>query len=146
VFILDYDENDGLFDHVVPPTPPAGTPDEFALGFPVGGGFRVPCIVVSPWSAGGYVCSQNFDHTSIVQFLERFTGVDEPNISAWRRRTFGDLTRTLRLGHRAPAPVLPDTQSNANLATYEVAHLPAPSLAGTNQSRPHQERGNRRHV
>jgi len=65
------------------------------------------------------VCSQNFDHTSIVQFLERFTGVDEPNISAWRRRTFGDLTRTLRLGHRAP-PRLPDTQSNANLATYEV--------------------------
>jgi phospholipase C len=146
VFILDYDENDGLFDHVVPPTPPAGTPDEFALGFPVGGGFRVPCIVVSPWSAGGYVCSQNFDHTSILQFLEKLTGVQEPNISAWRRKTFGDLTRTLRLGHRAPAPVLPDTQSNANLATYEVAHLPAPSLAGTNQRMPHQERGHRPHV
>src|SRR4051794_5663837 len=145
-FILNYDENDGLFDHVVPPTPPAGTPDEFALGFPVGGGFRVPCIVVSPWSAGGYVCSQNFDHTSILQFLERFTGVREPNISAWRRKTFGDLTRTLRLGHRAPAPVLPDTQSNLNLAAYEVAHLPAPSLAGTNQRMPHQERGHRPHV
>ena len=146
VFILDYDENDGLFDHVVPPTPPAGTPDEFALGFPVGGGFRVPCIIVSPWSAGGFVCSQKFDHTSVVQFLEKFTGVAEPNISAWRRKTFGDLTRTLRLGHRTPAPVLPDTQSNANLAAYEVAHLPAPSLAGTNQSRPHQEHGRRPHV
>jgi phospholipase C len=146
VFILDYDENDGLFDHVVPPTAPAGTPDEFALELPIGGGFRVPCIVVSPWSAGGYVCSQKFDHTSVIQFLEKFTGVREPNISDWRRLTFGDLTRTLRLGHRAPAPVLPDTQGNLNLATYEVATLPAPAFPGSSQTVPHQEKGNRPHV
>jgi phospholipase C len=29
VFILIYDENDGLFDHVTPPTAPAGTPGEY---------------------------------------------------------------------------------------------------------------------
>src|SRR3546814_16121125 len=50
-FILCYDENDGLFDHVPPPVPPTGTPGEFVGGLPIGGGFRVPCIVISPWTA-----------------------------------------------------------------------------------------------
>lgn len=146
VVIVNYDENDGLFDHVVPPTAPAGTPDEYVDGLPIGAGFRVPCIVISPWSAGGYVCSDKFDHTSVLRFLEKVTGVMEPNISAWRRRTFGDLTRTLRLGPQAAAPVMPDTGGNLHLATYEVAQLPAPAFPGATQTVPHQERGHRRHV
>ena len=77
-FILNYDENDGIFDHVAPPVPPPGTPGEFVEGLPIGGGFRVPCIIVSPWTAGGWVCSQPFDHTSVLQFLEKFTGVASP--------------------------------------------------------------------
>src|SRR3569833_2625328 len=97
VFILNYDENDGLFDHVIPPTPPAGTPHEFVNGLPIGGGFRVPCIIVSPWTAGGWVCSQTFDHTSVLQFLESLTGVRETNITDWRRKTFGDLTAAFRI-------------------------------------------------
>lgn len=105
VFILNYDENDGLFDHVIPPLPPAGTPDEFVGGQPIGGGYRVPCIVVSLWSIGGWVASERFDHTSVLRFLEWFTGVREPNISAWRRRTFGDLRSTLRLDQPIGAPV-----------------------------------------
>ena len=95
-FILNYDENDGIFDHVAPPVPPPGTPHEFVEGVPIGAGFRVPCIIVSPWTAGGWVCSQPFDHTSVLQFLEKFTGVREPNISDWRRKTFGDLTSAFR--------------------------------------------------
>lgn len=51
-FILNYDENDGLFDHVPPPSPPVDTPGEFVAGLPIGGGFRVPAIVVSPWTVG----------------------------------------------------------------------------------------------
>ncbi len=115
VFILNYDENDGLFDHVPPPVPARGTPHEFVGGFPIGGGFRVPCIIVSPWTAGGWVCSERFDHTSVLQFLETFTGVREPNITDWRRRTFGNLTSAFRFrdvrkrtagtaGHRWRAP------------------------------------------
>ena len=69
-----------------PPVPPAGTPDEFVQGLPIGGGFRVPCIVISPWTVGGWVAGEPFDHTSVLQFLERFTGVQEPNITEWRRR------------------------------------------------------------
>jgi phospholipase C len=62
-FILCYDENDGLFDHVPPPSPAAGTPDEFVQGEPIGLGFRTPTTIVSPWTAGGFVCSDVFDHT-----------------------------------------------------------------------------------
>ncbi|GIH19774.1 alkaline phosphatase family protein [Rugosimonospora africana] len=143
VVIINYDENDGLFDHVVPPTPAPGTPDEYVDGVPIGAGFRVPCMVVSPWSAGGYVCSEKFDHTSVLRFLEKVTGVMEPNISAWRRRTFGDLTRTLRFNRGTPAPVMPNTGGNLNLATYEVAQLPPPAFPGAKQTVPHQERGHR---
>lgn len=140
LFILSYDENDGLFDHVAPPVPPAGTPGEFIDGVPIGAGFRVPCILISPWTAGGWVCSQAFDHTSILRFLELFTGVREPNITAWRRRTFGDLTAAFRFG-RAPAapPRLPDTAGSLHLARYAAANLPLPVIPTRNQAPPVQE-------
>jgi phospholipase C len=146
-FILNYDENDGLFDHVAPPVPPPGTPKEFVRGLPIGGGFRVPCIIVSPWTAGGWVCSQPFDHTSVLQFLEKFTGVREPNITDWRRKTFGDLTAAFRFdAEKANPPQLPDTVNTLNLARYEAAYLHKPSLPGANQQLPSQEKGDRKHV
>ncbi|SES48737.1 phospholipase C [Streptomyces sp. yr375] len=140
-FILNYDENDGLFDHVPPPTPPAGTPGEFVAGLPVGGGFRVPAIIVSPWTVGGWVASERFDHTSALRLLERVTGVAEPNISAWRRRTFGDFTSAFRFEDARPlAPVLPDDTAEQLLtAQQEVATLPKPTLPGAEQTFPYQE-------
>lgn len=147
VFILNYDENDGIFDHAVPPTPPDGTPQEFVNGLPIGGGFRVPCVIVSPWTAGGWVCSQPFDHTSILQFLEQFTGVKEPNISAWRRSTFGDLTAAFRFRHTSKKlPKLPDTTEPLVLANYSAANLPSPILPETDQQLPRQEKGHRKHI
>lgn len=142
VFILNYDENDGLFDHVPPPVPSAGTPDEFVDGLPVGAGFRVPCIIVSPWTAGGWVCSEPFDHTSILRFLERFTGVRESNISAWRRGAFGDLTSAFRFDEPArKPPPLPDTGRMLHLARYTGAKLPAPPIPDGDQVLPVQEKG-----
>jgi phospholipase C len=109
-FILSFDENDGIFDHVPPPTPPAGTKDEFVDGLPIGGGFRVPCIIVSPWTVGGWVATERFDHTSVLQFLEKVTGVKEPNISDWRRQTFGDLTSAFRF---TSAQLRPDCRARS---------------------------------
>jgi phospholipase C len=147
LFILNYDENDGIFDHVAPPVPPPGTANEFVGGLPIGAGFRVPCILISPWTAGGWVSSEAFDHTSVLQLLERFTGVRETNISEWRRQTFGDLTSALRLRHGKNAPpALPDTSGPLRLATYEAAKLPKPVLPTTDQSPPIQERGKRKRV
>jgi phospholipase C len=153
VFILSYDENDGLFDHVRPPTPPAGTPDEFVFktsntgtpggGLPVGLGFRVPCIIVSPWTVGGYVNSDVSDHTSQLKFVERITGVRETNISDWRRRTVGDLTSAFRFNDLKEPPTLPDTQGAVNLAEYETSQLPPPVVPGDHQIVPRQERGHR---
>jgi phospholipase C len=127
IFILTYDENDGYFDHLVPFVAPDKTNPETgktspgvnntgveyvyreqeiagdytkaeARTGPVGLGFRVPMIVASPWSRGGKVCSEIFDHTSTLQFLEKFLSkksgkpVKQQNISAWRRSICGDLT------------------------------------------------------
>ncbi len=107
VLFIMYDENDGWFDHVAPKTAPADTAGEYvtssnanvsyALGQPIGMGFRVPMLVVSPFSAGGYVCHDTFDHTSQLQFLETLFGVTNPNISAWRRANTSTLENSLPL-------------------------------------------------
>jgi phospholipase C len=157
VFLLVYDENDGLFDHVVPPVPPAGTPDEFVSltspggtpggGLPVGLGFRVPSIIVSPWTAGGWVCSDVFDHTSHLKFLEAVTGVGAPNISAWRRRTVGDLTSAFRFSQSAAGPpLLPDTSGPLTLAEYKVQEFGLPPFPGAAQTAPVQQPGRRPHT
>jgi phospholipase C len=111
-----YDENDGYFDHIPPFVPPAPNEPETGIASkgidtsvdyaapdePIGLGFRVPMIVASPWSRGGCVCSQVFDHTSVLQFLEKFvthkTGkpIRETNISPWRRTVCGDLTSVFK--------------------------------------------------
>jgi phospholipase C len=125
VFILNYDENDGFFDHVPPVTPTPGTADEFVTlnspggtpggGLPIGSGFRVPAIIVSPWTVGGFVCIDPFDHTSTLSFIERVTGVAEPNISNWRRRTFGDFTAAFQRSPE-PAPAIPAATASATAA------------------------------
>jgi phospholipase C len=123
VFILTYDENDGLFDHIPAPTAPPGTAGEYVNGEPLGLGIRVPMIIISPWSRGGRVCSQVFDHTSIIRFIETWTGVQETNISAWRRQVCGDLTSAFDFAHPNTncLPVLPIVSS------YEVSpYAPVP--------------------
>jgi phospholipase C len=112
-FFLMFDENDGFFDHMVPPTPAtsraqglstvpttnelyAGNGSNYAPG-PYGLGVRVPMIVISPWSKGGWVDSEVFDHTSLIQFVEQRFGQEHPeivetNITPWRRAVTGDLT------------------------------------------------------
>ena len=177
VLIIDFDENDGFFDHVVPPTAPsspalglstvstvneiypgvAGDPTDYPMG-PYGMGARVPCIVVSPWSKGGYVCSQTFDHTSVIQFIEKRFGVMEPHITPWRRAVAGDLTAALNFKRSDTAtPYLPDTSnfisyvSGSELMPLTQAQIaagqqPVATLSltvPTNQTMPVQEPGQR---
>jgi phospholipase C len=130
VVIINHDENGGFFDHVTPPTPPPGTKGEYltvrrlpasAAGIrgPIGLGFRVPCIVVSPWSRGGLVCSDTFDHTSVLRLIERRFGAEVPNLSRWRRSVTGDMTTAFNFA-AAPdysVPKLPPTSATSPLVT-----------------------------
>ncbi len=117
---ITWDENGGFFDHLAPPVAPPGTPGEYltapditnnagGIEGPIGLGFRVPTVVVSPFTRGGLVCKDTFDHTSLLRFIETRWGVEVPNLSAWRRETTGDLTSAFNFA--APPnrkkPVLP---------------------------------------
>jgi phospholipase C len=153
VLILNYDENDGFFDHVPPPVPPSGTPDEFITvsgqTLPIGMGFRVPMIICSPWTRGGVVDSQVYDHTSVIRFVETWTAaLGTPalcaSISAWRRQVSGDLTGAFDFA----APVfgvplnLPSTTTIIS-RTGTCDLLPNPSNSNAPNSLPQQEAGTR---
>ena len=145
VLLINFDENDGFFDHMPPPAAPSlaqwhsdparrvyagastvdttgeyheiDSPGSPTLHWPYGLGPRVPMYVVSPFSKGGWVNSEVFDHTSVLRFLEKRFGVQEPNISAWRRAVCGDLTSAFNFAN-------PDTSTSflaALPATKELA-------------------------
>ena len=151
VFILNYDENDGFFDHMplaVPATAGAeGKSNVDMVGevyqaTPMGLGPRVPMLVVSPWSKGGFVNSELFDHTSVIRFLEARYGVHEPNITPWRRAVCGDLTSAFDFKTpNAERPRLPDV-SHAIQKVDLTAKLPRP-IVPIKASLPEQEPGQR---
>ncbi len=144
VVFLNYDENDGFYDHAAPPTAPSGTADEYISGKPIGLGPRVPMTVISPWSTGGHVCSQVFDHTSPLQFVEQWLGVQCSYISAWRREVCGNLLSAFDFSSTVTAfPSLPDT--SAIVAAYQSqTKLPAPTVPSTSPTKlPTVEAGDR---
>ncbi|MCX7207552.1 MAG: phospholipase C, phosphocholine-specific [Proteobacteria bacterium] len=154
VFMLMYDENDGFFDHV--PSDLAPLNDNMGKttladigqyenynGEPVGLGPRVPMLIISPWSKGGRVCSQLFDHTSKLRFLEEWlvakgkkrSDVSCALISPWRRAVCGDLTSAFDF--KRPNSTWP--ASVPKTANYrKVSGLPYPEPPA-NQTLPKQE-------
>ncbi len=169
VFIINYDENDGFFDHVPPPVPdPAKYPEEYVTvpsprgtpggGLPAGSGFRVPCLIISPWTVGGHVYSQVSDHTSQLQLIEAVSaagGLDSTPttqsggrkpvtfsaISPWRRETFDDLAGAF--GNAAlPAPTDTEFDQSTRQANYAAqlaaSSQPMPPRPGAAQTMPHQ--------
>ena len=167
LFVM-YDENDGFFDHMVPPTPPQSaaqglstvpvTNEIFPGGVdtssgpstpgPYGLGARVPMFVISPWTKGGWVCSEVFDHTSLIRFVQARFGTEShpltnPNITPWRKAVCGDLTSAFNFATpNAAAVTLPGTAAYVppNAARTTVSYVPLPPAV---QSMPVQERGTR---
>ncbi|WP_322030366.1 phosphocholine-specific phospholipase C [Paraburkholderia sp. J76] len=174
VLFVNFDENDCFFDHMPPPCPPSpvgngeyagqstvSTRHEYFTmpnppgdskpvapdGLPFGPGPRVPMIVVSPWSTGGYVNSEVFDHTSVLRFIEKRFGVREPNIGPWRRAVFGDLTSAFNfstpnenLVHAFSAPTKADADAqNKQQSTLKPVPAPHPDT----QTAPQQARETR---
>ncbi len=170
VFIINYDEAGGFYDHMLPPgMPPLAQADGFSTvstageakdypggdagranrgRYPLGLGIRVPAIVVSPWSRGGFVCSEVFDHTSTLRFIEKRFGVREPNISDWRRAVCGDLTSAFDF--QSPnrdwtSLALPDTADYMQRIAQSLAS-PSLKIPVRSRSRPARMRASGRHV
>jgi len=168
VFVINYDENDGFFDHVPPPIPdPDLHPEEYVTvasprgtpggGLPAGAGFRVPCLIISPWTVGGHVYSQVADHTSPLLLIEaitaagglnstpstkaRRTPVTFTNITSWRRETFDDLSGAFQ-SQALAAPDIAELDSDVREANYEAqlaaSRLAMPARPGAAQTMPHQ--------
>ena len=149
ILVLTYDENDGLFDHQPPfVAPRMGDPAtggcsagvDSTLDFttrdrtsPVGLGYRVPMIIASPWTRGGWVNSQVFDHTSSLRLLERFVqrrfgvALREDNLTSWRRTVAGDLTSVFRPWQNEAVPSPQFLDQHAWLASIvRSKHQPPP--------------------
>jgi phospholipase C len=188
IFVLTYDENDGYFDHVPPfvaPHPHKANTGLTSAGMDtgveyvanqqqqsmadraressIGLGYRVPMVIASPWSRGGWVNSEVFDHTSSLRFLEAFlshkTGkkIEEANISKWRRTVCGDLTSVFRTynGEKISLPqFLERDEFIEGIHKAQFRQLPsnykkltAGEMAGINKDpfssplMPHQEKG-----
>ncbi|MFF7057067.1 phosphocholine-specific phospholipase C [Achromobacter spanius] len=169
VLLINFDENDGYFDHVPSPAAPSLNADGSMAGASTvntdlerhthasaqdaadnrvyGPGPRVPMYVVSPWSRGGWVNSQAFDHTSVLRFLEARFGVPEDNISPWRRAVLGDLTSAFNFA-TPNDEALPDlsslTRAGADQVRADQQALTAVPLPDTTvQAKPEQEKGYR---
>ncbi|MEV4618516.1 phosphocholine-specific phospholipase C [Asanoa sp. NPDC049573] len=152
---ITYDEEGGFFDHMPPPTPGLSTVSTVNEIFPgdaknrpgpYGLGMRVPMIIVSPWTRGGWVNSELFDHTSLIRFMEtRFAGRNrdlvEANITPWRRAVVGDLTSAFdfKTPNRSQSVKLPDTDDFKpdNLVRFPD-EVPVPPA---DQAVPRQEQG-----
>jgi phospholipase C len=159
VLLINFDENDGFFDHISPPFAAASgvnglstvdTANENYAGDPknpagpYGLGPRVPMLVVSPWSKGGWVCSEVFDHTSVIRFIEKRFGnhhnLGESNISPWRRAVCGDLTSAFNFANPNEAfPSLPSTTGYA--PPDQLRHPDYVPLPPAVQAVPKQEPG-----
>ena len=90
-----------------------------------------PCLVISPFSAGGYKYSGTLDHTSTLRLIESRFKVTVPNLTAWRRSATGDFTGALALSDTpvTKVPALPSTSIGSNVTVVEEAVLNA--LTGT---------------
>jgi len=151
-----YDENGGFFDHIPPPVPAPGASGEYLTAIPIdrtalptptgpiGLGFRVPMLVISPFSRGGRICSDVFDHTSVLKFIARRFGVTVPNLTSWRDQAVGDMTSAFNFATpNTSFPALPATVPTdpnfyaACTASANTTPYPLP----TPQSMPAQENG-----
>jgi phospholipase C len=167
VLFLMYDENDGWFDHVPPPTAPAGTPgeyltatpssvlepdyksDDLGIAGPLGLGVRVPALMISPFSRGGGVVSEVSDHTSQLKLVAERFNVEVPNVSAWRMGTVGDLTSAVMSGTyntsfpAIAAPALPPQtlSGSCSLVNQDTESGGAAPSVPTNQTMPNQDGG-----
>jgi phospholipase C len=138
VLVFTYDEWGGFFDHVAPPAGPI--PDASAAAGDTDGllGFRVPCLVVSPYASRGVVSHTPFDHTSVLRLiewrwnLESLTVRDAAANNLAAALDFGKPNRTAPLYAIPPGPfggACPNTTDTPPLPAAENEWIAVRALA-----------------
>ncbi|GAB2897210.1 phospholipase C, phosphocholine-specific [Paraburkholderia jirisanensis] len=173
-FFITYDEEDGIFDHGLRPAVPSYDASGNVMGGstmslageyfsdpartyleaadtvsgtvrPWGLGGRVPMFVISPWTAGGWVNSEVFTHTSMALFLEKRFGITASSVSPWHRAVAGDLTSCFDFtSPNATNSTYAGLPSTANTAAFDAAQRALPGVSAPGAPEPlFQEAGYR---
>jgi len=74
VMFLVWDDWGGFYDHVIPPVV-----ERWTDGTPLRYGFRVPCIVISPFTHSGYISHELHSFVSMLHFAEMTYGLPPLN-------------------------------------------------------------------
>jgi phospholipase C len=116
MFMVTWDDWGGWYDHVPPPQVDAN-----------GYGFRVPAIIVSPYSKQGWVDSTTYDFTSVLRFIE-----DNWNLEplTGRDATANSLASALDFAQQARSPIFPG-ETYPNVPDIEARNRDALSLVYT---------------
>ncbi len=124
LFVWNYDEGGGYYDHVPPPAavPPDSVAPQLSSGDVPGGfdryGFRVPAGIVSPYSKPGYVSHEVYDHTSVLKLVE--TKWNLPPLTA-RDAAANDMLDLVDLSSKPAFLTPPPLPTAADPATWTVA-------------------------
>jgi phospholipase C len=148
LLVITYDEGGGYYDHVPPPValapdsiPPITQPGESSYDGFARYGFRVPSIVISPYSKPGAVTHLLHDHTSILAMIERKWNL--PALT-YRDANANDLTDFLdmrALGRQRPTfPILPELASSGDTPSALACSSTGPGVVPPPGSRtpPHR--------
>ena len=118
LLVICYDEWGGFFDHVPPTAAPI--PDASLKAGDTDGlrGFRVPCLIVSPYARRRSVSSIVFDHTSVLRFIEWRWGLEPLTVRDETASNLGEALNFRRRNTTAPGYLFPP-------GPYATACLPA---------------------
>ncbi len=100
---ITWDDFGGFYDHVAP-----HQIDMFGLGF------RVPMMVVSPYSVPGYIDHTRSDFTSVLKFIEEDFNL--PPLTARDGQNSSDMTENFNFNTQTPLalPTLTQRTSTPN--------------------------------
>lgn len=130
VLVINFDEWGGFFDHVAPQRAPV-PPGDAALGSDGLRGFRVPALVISPWSPRRTIIHDLYDHTSVLKMIEWRWHLGPLTIRDAAANNLADVLDFTRFDPRAPAFNVPAGPFGAPCPTITPAAARAQTLGAT---------------
>ncbi|HEY3928822.1 MAG TPA: alkaline phosphatase family protein [Candidatus Koribacter sp.] len=125
-FILTYDEGGGIFDHVPPQS--AAIPDNIApMLAPTDEvdtysrtGFRVPLLVISPFTKSGYVSHTVMDYTAILGFIEERFNLGHLTARDAAQPSMDEFFDFTNIPNKTPPNNAPTQPTDGNCAVHSI--------------------------